>query len=67
MFTWELGQGLGHLVRYLPLVRALVGRGDEVWFLVKDAHQAAKVFAGLSINIEQIKPGSPPPNANSRH
>ena len=59
-FTWELGQGLGHLVRYLPLVRTLVERDDDVWFLVKNVGQAERVFSGLPVRIEQIEPGSTP-------
>ncbi len=59
-FTWELGQGLGHLVRYLPLVRTLVERDDDVWFLVKNVGQAERVFSGLPVRIEQIEPGITP-------
>ena len=59
-FTWELGQGLGHLVRYDTLIERLVCRGDEVWFLAKDAARARAVFAGRPVNIEQIEPGSTP-------
>ncbi|HJP35779.1 MAG TPA: hypothetical protein QF901_07290 [Gammaproteobacteria bacterium] len=59
-FTWELGQGFGHLVPYLNIIRRLVERGDEVAFLARDAKRADTVFAGLPIHIEQIVPGITP-------
>jgi len=66
-FTWELGQGFGHLVRYLNLIRRLVERGDEVSFLAKDAARARTVFAGLPVHIEQIEPGHTPDDKSLPH
>ena len=60
-FTWELGQGFGHLVRYLAIIRRLLERGDEVYFLAKDAERARTVFATLAVHVEQIEPGYTPP------
>ena len=59
-FAWELGQGYGHLVRYVTLIRRLLDRGDEVYFLAKDAARARRVFAEMRVNIEQIEPGLTP-------
>lgn len=62
-----MGQGYGHLVRYLNLIRRLVERGDEVSFLAKDAARARSVFHGLPVHIEQIESGFTPPEKSLRH
>jgi len=36
LFTWELGGNLGHLVRYLPIVRLLRQRGHELLFAIRE-------------------------------
>lgn len=59
-FTWELGQGFGHLVRYATLIERLLERGDDVCFLAKDPARARTVFAGLAVHIEQVEPGVTP-------
>ncbi|HJP35941.1 MAG TPA: hypothetical protein QF901_08115, partial [Gammaproteobacteria bacterium] len=56
-FCWELGRGLGHLTPYLPLIRKLSARGDEVLFLGKDHHRVAEVFADLPIEAVAIESG----------
>mgnify|MGYP001545491981 CR=1 FL=1 len=33
---WELGDGLGHLGQFYPVINELVRRGHEVYFIVKD-------------------------------
>ena len=40
VFTWELGEGMGHMVPYIPLVRSLHAMGCEVVFLVRDPGRA---------------------------
>ncbi len=59
-FAWELGQGFGHLVRYVTLVQRLVDRGDEVHFLVNDAARANEVFAATTVQVEQMERGHTP-------
>ncbi len=60
-FTWELGQGYGHLVRYRALITGLLERGHDVTFIAKDPARARKVFAGMAVTIVPIEPGSTPP------
>jgi len=60
-FTWELGQGYGHLVRYRALINALVDAGHAVSFIVKDESRAKRVFSDLPIGIFAIEPGYTPP------
>ena len=33
VFTWDLGEGMGHMVPYLPLVRCLRGMGGQLIFV----------------------------------
>ncbi|PUA29855.1 MAG: hypothetical protein B0W54_04690 [Cellvibrio sp. 79] len=33
---WELGEGLGHLGQFYPVINELVVRGHDVYFIVKD-------------------------------
>lgn len=61
-FVWELGQGFGHLVRYIAMIRRLLDRGDEVYFLAKDADLARTVFATMDVHVQQIEPGNTPPD-----
>tara|TARA_R110002096_G_scaffold152214_1_gene315197 strand:+ start:478 stop:1671 length:1194 start_codon:yes stop_codon:yes gene_type:complete len=61
-FTWELGQGYGHLVRYRLLIARLLERGHQVAFIAKDAARARKVFDGMAVNILPIEPGHTPPS-----
>ncbi len=44
LFGWELGAGLGHLQRLLPLARALASHGYRPVFAVKDPGAAAPVL-----------------------
>jgi hypothetical protein len=44
LFTWELGGGFGHLVRYMGTFRALRDRGHEVTLVVRDLANTEKVF-----------------------
>jgi hypothetical protein len=44
LFTWELGAGLGHLMRLAPLAHALVARGFRVYAALRDLNMAAGIF-----------------------
>lgn len=59
-FSWELGQGYGHLVRYRTIITRLLERGDEVSFIAKDAARARAVFAGMAVSVLPVEPGSTP-------
>ena len=41
LLGWELGDNLGHLMRLLPLARALRGRGDEVVWAMSGGRRSA--------------------------
>jgi UDP:flavonoid glycosyltransferase YjiC (YdhE family) len=41
LFAWELGGGLGHLGRMLPLAHALAARGHRVVFALRELARAA--------------------------
>lgn len=47
----ELGSNWGHLLRLLPLVRALRARGHEVVLVAPEVEQARKLFLGEAIDI----------------
>lgn len=44
LLTWELGQGLGHLVNLRPLALGLVERGHHVTLALQDLSRAKSVF-----------------------
>jgi len=56
-FCWELGGGFGHITPYLPLIRSLATRGDEVFFLGKDKQRVGEVFKDLPVEVAGIEPG----------
>ena len=45
VFTWELSEGMGHMVPYLPLVRCLQVMGGEEMFVEKN-HGLAENLVG---------------------
>lgn len=40
VFTWELGGGMGHIMPYLSVVKALHTKGHEIIFILRDLSQA---------------------------
>ncbi len=50
-FAWELGGGLGHLVRYRRLVRRLLAHGHRVSFIGRDPARVAAVYAGFGVDV----------------
>lgn len=54
LFCWELGQGLGHLVRYRGLVGKLIENGHEVFYLARDPDRVRRVNPQAEIHVEQI-------------
>ncbi|MEO8002014.1 MAG: nucleotide disphospho-sugar-binding domain-containing protein [Arenimonas sp.] len=43
LFAWELGGGLGHLHRFLPVARALAQRGHQVFIAARELHKIQQV------------------------
>ncbi|MGH8050159.1 MAG: glycosyltransferase [Arenimonas sp.] len=43
LFAWELGSGLGHLHRFLPIARALNQRGHQVFIAARELHKIQQV------------------------
>ncbi|MDA0821542.1 MAG: hypothetical protein O3C28_03855 [Proteobacteria bacterium] len=60
VFTWELGQGYGHLVRYVELIKRLLKDQHDVWFLAKNSERAKSVFGELPVHVEGIPAGYTP-------
>ncbi|MEM7465295.1 MAG: hypothetical protein AAF387_00240, partial [Pseudomonadota bacterium] len=56
LFTWELGQGLGHLVRYQGLIGKLLDNGHRVSYLARDAERVRSVNPQAAIDINKIQP-----------
>lgn len=51
VFAWELGGGLGHLVRYRLLIDRLCKDGHRVSFVARDVERARRVFAGRPVEF----------------
>lgn len=49
LLIWELGGGIGHLVRLAPLATGLVQRGHRVYLVAKDLANVEKFFAGSGV------------------
>ncbi len=61
VFTWELGGGLGHLVRYRALIDLLCEAGHAVSFIARDVERAGRVFDGRPVTLRQAPYGDTPP------
>ena len=53
LFTWELGEGLGHLAQIAPLAEELSHRGHKVVAALRDLSRAARVFEPGSASFLQ--------------
>jgi hypothetical protein len=53
LFTWELGQGFGHLAVYRDLVAALSERGERVIFAARDVERTDAILGDLLATIVQ--------------
>lgn len=51
VFAWELGGGLGHLVRYRRLIARLCEVGHRITFLARDPARATQVFAPWPVAV----------------
>ena len=53
LFAWELGGGLGHIGRMLPLAQSLADRGHRVVFVLRELGQSAPIFANRPFMVLQ--------------
>lgn len=56
LFTWELGRGLGHLVRYKALIASLTQDGHEVHYIARNADKVRLVNPQPELRVQQIGP-----------
>jgi hypothetical protein len=49
LFTWELGGGIGHLMRIQTLAKGLVERGHQVYVASRDVWKLDQLFAGMDV------------------
>ena len=56
LFCWELGQGLGHLVRYRALIDKLIAEGHDVHYLARDERRVRLVNPQKSLQVTEIQP-----------
>jgi UDP:flavonoid glycosyltransferase YjiC (YdhE family) len=53
VFTWELGEGMGHIAPYVSIIRGLQAKRHEVFFILKDLRQASSLLAAYPITCFQ--------------
>ncbi len=53
LFVWELGDGLGHVSRMLPLARRLREAGEVCLFAVRNVENSHKVLGGTGMTMLQ--------------
>lgn len=53
VFTWELGEGIGHIVPYVSLVESLQAQGHEVILILKDLTPAESLLGKLKVTCLQ--------------
>ena len=53
LFIWELGDGLGHVSRMLPLARRLKDSGATCMFAVRNIENSHKVLDGTGMAMLQ--------------
>ena len=56
LFCWELGQGLGHLVRYRASVDKLIAEGHDVHYLARDERRVRLVNPQKTLQVTEIQP-----------
>ena len=53
LFTWELGGGSGHVRPYVDIISALLTRGHEISFALRNLHLAQPVLGDLNVRCFQ--------------
>lgn len=62
LFTWEMGEGSGHIAPYLTLIKELEGRGHRITFSCKFLSRAFRLFEGTNVCYIQSPHVSSPPS-----
>ncbi len=59
LITWEIGQGLGHVLPLLPLARDLKRYGHELHFAVRDVRHVSQILVEEGFKVWQapVNPG----------
>jgi UDP-N-acetylglucosamine:LPS N-acetylglucosamine transferase len=53
LFTWEIGQGFGHVMPLLPIARELKAQGHRVVFALRDVRGAGALLKGEGFTVLQ--------------
>lgn len=53
MFTWEIGQGFGHVLPLLPVARVLKSQGHRVIFALRDVRGVGALLNGEGFTVLQ--------------
>jgi UDP:flavonoid glycosyltransferase YjiC (YdhE family) len=53
LFAWELGDGLGHVGRILPIAQALRSKGHQIFFAAKDVTRVTQFDGSESLTLMQ--------------
>jgi UDP:flavonoid glycosyltransferase YjiC (YdhE family) len=53
LFAWQLGAGLGHLLRMKPSAEGLANCGHRIFMVARNLPRAAKVYARLGVSLLQ--------------
>jgi len=53
LVTWELGGGLGHIVRLMPVLRGLRRRGHSVWLASRDLSRVGAALDEIGVDYVQ--------------
>jgi hypothetical protein len=53
LFTWEIGQGFGHVLPLLPVARELKSRGCNVIFALRDVRGAGALLKREEFTVLQ--------------
>lgn len=49
LFTWELGEGTGHIMPYVELISRLIEQGHHVHFALRSLHKVYDIFHDSSV------------------
>lgn len=53
LFTWEIGQGFGHVMPLLPIARELKARGHRIAFALRDVRAAGALLKAEGFTVIQ--------------
>lgn len=53
LFTWEIGQGFGHVLPLIPMAREFKAQGHKVTFALRDVRSVGAMLQGEGFNVLQ--------------